>query len=161
MRVTLVGGANIIPGTSPRQIANQAVIEKLKAIDKERGIKHAPPKPLTTEQKKEQTDSLIWMNSLDALTAAPENANVRAGVLAIMATMPNAKVTHTTTAGQPTLTLADNWPELTEGLVESLVINASTGSPVALFNNNPGQPLNATYYHTFRVTLADIEAGKF
>ena len=78
-----------------------------------------------------------------------------------MATMPNVKVTHTTTAGQPTLTLADSWPELTEGLVESLVINASTGSPVALFNTNPGQPLNATYYHTFRVTLADIEAGKF
>ena len=153
--------ANIIPGTSPRQVANQAVIEKLKAIDKERGIKYAPPKPLTAEQKKEQADSLIWMNSLDALTAAPENANVRAGVLAIMATMPNVKVTHTTTAGQPTLTLADSWPELTEGLVESLVINASTGSPVALFNTSPGQPLNATYYHAFRVTLADIEAGKF
>ncbi len=102
------------------------------------------------------------MNSTDALTAAPEDPQVRAGVLRIMATMPNVKVTHTITAGQPTLTLADSWPLLdTSKLVESLVINANTGFPIAMFNTDPGQPLNATYYHTRRVTLADIEAGKF
>ena len=154
--------ANIIPGTNPYPGSKQAEIEKLKAIAKARGSKYVPPKPLTPEQQKEQADSFIWMNSVDALTAAPENANVRAGVLRIMATMPNVKVTHTSTAGQPTLTLADSWPNLTMGrLVESLVINASTGSPVAMFNSIPGQPLNSTYYHTSRVTLADIEAGKF
>lgn len=157
--------ANYIPGTNTNpdpSVPSQAEIEKIKAVDKAQHIKYTPPKPLTPEQLKEQTDSFIWMNSLYALTAAPENANVRAGVLAIMATMPNVKVTHTTTAGQPTLTLADSWPELAGGgLVESLVINASTGFPIALFNRDPGQPLNFTYYHTFRVTLADIEAGKF
>jgi hypothetical protein len=154
--------ANIIPGTKPDPAAKQAEIEKLKAIAKARGTKYVPPKPLTPEQQKEQADSYIWMNSVLALTAAPENAEVRAGVLRIMATMPNVKVTHTTTAGQPTLTLADSWPDLTMGsLVESLVINAGTGSPVAMFNRIPGQPLNSTYYHTSRVTLADIEAGKF
>ena len=151
--------ANFIPGTHPD--GSQAEIEKLKAVDKERGIRYTPPKPLTPEQRKEHTDNFIWMNSLDALTAAPENAQVRAGVLRIMATMPNVKVTRTTTAGQPTLTLADSWPELSDpGLVESLVINASTGFPVALFNRDPGQPLNATYYHTSRVTLAELAAGK-
>jgi hypothetical protein len=146
--------ANYIPGTNtnPDPAAPaRAEIEKIKAVDKAQHIKYTPPKPLTPEQQKEQTDSFIWMNSVDALTAAPENANVRAGVLVIMATMPNVKVTHTITAGQPTLTLADNWPELAEGrLVESLVINASTGLPIALFNSDPGQPLNSTYYHTFR-----------
>jgi hypothetical protein len=30
-----------------------------------------------------------------------------------------------------------------------------------LFNRDPGQPLNATYYHTSRVKLANIEAGRF
>lgn len=134
----------------------------LKAIDKERGTPYTPPKPLTPAQKQEQTDNFLWKNSLDALTAAPENPQVRAGVLRIMATMPNVKVTHTVTAGQSTLTLADSWPKLAHpGLVESLVINASTGFPVALFNADPGQPLNVTYYHSFRVTLANIEAGKF
>jgi len=102
--------ANFIPGTHPD--GSQAEIEKLKATDKAKGIPYTPPKPLTPEQQKEHTDNFIWMNSLDALTAAPENAQVRAGVLRIMATMPNVKVTPTTTAGQPTLTLADSWPEL-------------------------------------------------
>jgi hypothetical protein len=152
--------ANLVPGTQPD--SPQAAIEKLKALDKARHVKYTPPKPLTPSQKKEQTDNFIWMNSIDALTAAPGNAQVRAGVLRIMATMPNVKVTHSTTAGQPTLTVADSWPELADGkLVESLVINASTGFPVALFNTDPGQPLNATYYHVSRVTLANIEAGKF
>ena len=62
--------ANFIPGTHPD--GKQAAIEKLKAVDKAKGIRYTPPKPLTPEQKKEQTDNLIWMNSTDALTAAPE-----------------------------------------------------------------------------------------
>jgi hypothetical protein len=157
--------ANLIPGanqTKLEQQAQQIEIEKIKAVDKERGIPYSPPKPLTPAQKAEQTDNFIWMNSTDALMAEPDNPQVRAGVLRIMATMPNVEVTHTTTAGQPTLTLADSWPKLADpGLVESLVINARTGFPIAMFNRDPGQPLNVTYYHTFRVTLANIEAGKF
>ena len=152
--------ANLIPGAKPE--SPQAVIAQLKMIDKAQGIKYVPPKPLTPSQKQEQTDNFIWMNSLSALAAAPENPQVRSGVLAIMATMPNVKVTSTTTAGQPTLTVADSWPELTDGgLVESLVINASTGLPVAVRDADPGKPLDVTYYHSSRVTLADIEAGKF
>ena len=156
--------ANYAPGTRLRSVsaANSAVIAKLKAIDKAQHRKYTPPKPLTPAQRKEQTDSFIWMNSTDALTAAPGNSQVRAGVLAIMATMPNVKVAHTTTAGQPTLTLSDSWPKLADGaLVESLVINASTGAPIAMFNRDPGHPLNVTYYHSFRVTMASVEAGKF
>jgi len=96
--------------------------------------------------------------------ATPDNAEVRAdvNVLAIMATMPNVKVRHTITAGQPTLTLSDTWPLLdSSGYVESLVINASTGFPIAQSGNTPGYPLHVTYYHTHRVTLANVEAGKF
>ena len=155
--------ANLIPGIPQKTVQpNQNVIAKLKAIDKQRGIPYTPPKPLTPAQKQEQTDNLIWMNATDALTAAPGNPQVRAGVLRLMATMPKVEVTQTTTAGQPTLTLADSWPLLADpGLVESLVINASTGFPIAMFNRDPGQPLNVTYYHTSRVTLANVEAGQF
>jgi len=155
--------ANLIPGAPQNTAqANQDVIAKLKAIDKQRGIPYTPPKPLTPAQKQEQIDNFIWMNATDALTAAPGNPQVRAGVLRLMATMPKVEVTQTTTAGQPTLTLADSWPLLTDpGLVESLVINASTGFPIAMFNRDPGQPLNVTYYHTSRVTLANVEAGQF
>jgi hypothetical protein len=48
---------------------------------------------MTAAQKKESADSYIWMNSVDALTAAPDNAQVRAGVLDILATLPEVKVT--------------------------------------------------------------------
>jgi hypothetical protein len=153
--------ANLVPGApSTTAQAKQAEIEKLKAIAKEKHIKYTPPKPLTPEQKQEQTDNFIWMNSNYALTAAPENPNVRAGVLRIMATMPNVKVTHTTTAGQATLTLSDSWPKL-GGDTESLVINARTGLPIASSDSSPDMPSTSTYYHSFRVTLADVEAGKF
>ncbi|MGH3165155.1 MAG: hypothetical protein ACRDN0_04565 [Trebonia sp.] len=153
--------ANYIPGTKPGAGAKQAEIDKLKAVDKEKHIKYTPPKPLTPLQQKEQTDSFIWMNSVYALTAAPENPSVRAGVLDIMATMPNVKVTHTTTAGQPTLTLADSWPDLSGGDAETLVINASTGVPIAESDQGSGDPLTVTYFHASRVTLANVEAGKF
>lgn len=155
--------ANLIPG-APVNTARekQIAIEKLKAYDKEHHIKYTPPRPLTPAQKQEQTDNFIWMNATDALTAVPGNPQVRAGVLRLMATMPNVKVTQTTTAGQPTLTLTDSWPLLDHpAIVESLVINASTGFPVAMFNRQSGQPLNATYYHTSRVTLANVAAGQF
>jgi hypothetical protein len=151
--------ANYVPGTQPD--GSQAAIEKLKALDKARHIKYTPLKPLTPAQKKEQTDNFIWMNSGYALTAAPGDAQVRAGVLRIMATMPNVRVEHTTTAGQATLTLSDSWPKLAGGGTESLVVNASTGFPIASFDSGPGQPSASTYYHTSRVTLANVAAGKF
>jgi hypothetical protein len=158
--------ANFIPGIKPSKVypqaARKALIEKLKAVDNKRHVKYTPPKRLTPAQQKEQTDNLMWMNSFDALIAAPDNAKVRAGVLAIMATMPDVKVRHTITAGQPTLTLSDTWPLLdSSGYVESLVINASTGFPVAQLGNTPGHPLHVIYYHTHRVTLANVEAGRF
>jgi hypothetical protein len=150
--------ANIAPGTNPDPEGTK--IEKLKGLAKAQGKKYVPPKPLTPEQQKEITDNHIWTNAIDALIAAPENPQVRAGVLRIMATMPKVKVTKTTTTGQPTLTLVDSW-SLTGKPVEKLVIKASTGQPVALSSSGSDMPSSTTYYHNSRVTLADIEAGKF
>ncbi|KAB2352270.1 hypothetical protein [Actinomadura rudentiformis] len=151
--------ANIAPGTNPDP--ERTKIEKLKAVAKARGEKYVPPKPPTPEQQKEITDNHIWNNAIDALIAAPENPQVRAGVLRIMATMPKVKVTKTTTAGQPTLTLVDSWPNTSGKFVEKLVINAGTGHPVALSSSGSDVPSRTTYYHNSRVTLADIRAGKF
>ncbi|GIH26148.1 hypothetical protein Aph01nite_44580 [Acrocarpospora phusangensis] len=150
--------ANIAPGTNPD--AERTKIEKLKGLAKARGEKYVPPKPLTPEQQAEITDNHIWTNSIDALIAAPENPQVRAGVLRIMATMPNVKVTETTTAGQPTLTLVDSWSTVGE-FSETLIINAGTGQPVALSSSGSDTKSSMIYYHSSRVTLADVEAGKF
>ena len=157
--------ANYLGGKPPSATVNaqarQAEIEKLKAVDKEKHIKYTPPKPLTPQQKAEQTDNLIWMNSNYALTAAPENPNVRAGVLRILATMPNVKVTHTTTAGQATLTMSDSWPKLSGDDTESTVISASTGLPIATSDRGTGDPSSTFYYHPTRVSLAQVKAGRF
>ncbi|MFD0685736.1 hypothetical protein [Actinomadura fibrosa] len=151
--------ANLAPGTTNPDPERQK-IEKLKSLAKARGQKYVPPKPPTPEQQKEITDNHIWSNSVDALIAAPENPQVRAGVLRIMATMPKVRVTKTTTAGRPTLTLVDSWPT-TGKFTETLVISADTGRPVALSNRGSDVRPVTLYYHTSRVTLADIEAGKF
>ncbi|HEY2523026.1 MAG TPA: hypothetical protein VGJ19_23145 [Streptosporangiaceae bacterium] len=153
-----VGGK---PSATVNAQARQDEIEKLKAVAKEKHIKYTPPKPLNPAQKLEQTDNLIWMNSNFALTAAPENPNVRAGVLRILATMPNVKVTHTTTAGKATLTVSDSWPKLSGGDEESTVIDARTGLPIATSDSGAGQPASTFYYHPTRVSLAQVKAGKF
>ncbi|MEU6751168.1 hypothetical protein ABZ914_33570 [Spirillospora sp. NPDC046719] len=150
--------ANIAPGTNPDP--DRARIEKLKAIAKARGEKYVPPKPPTAAQQKEITDNHIWTNAVDALIAAPENTQVRAGVLRIMASMPKVRVTKTTTAGHPTLTLANGWPTA-GGSAEELVIDAGTGRPIAMTSSGSGVRPSTIYYHTSRVTLADIEAGRF
>lgn len=150
--------ASLPEGTKPDWERERA--ERLKNAAEERGEKYVPPKPLTPERKKQITDNHIWTNSIDALIAAPKNPQVRAGVLRIMATMPRVEVTKTTTAGQPTLTLEDTWPA-GGGIVETLIIDAATGQPVAVSSKAPDKPLRTIYYHTSRVTLADIKAGKF
>ncbi|GAA1795507.1 hypothetical protein [Actinomadura chokoriensis] len=153
--------ANLPPGTDleeAERASERTKMEKLKAAAKARGEKYVPPKPLTAEQQKAITDNHIWSNAIAALIAAPKNPQVRAGVLRIMATMPKVEVTKTTTAGHPTLTLIDTWAD-TGG--EKLVINARTGQPVALTSSAAGVPDRTMYYHTTRVKLADIKAGKF
>jgi hypothetical protein len=155
--------ANYPGGVAPAAppAPTKAEIEKIKAVDKAQGKPYTAPKPLTAAQKKEQTDNFIWMNATGALTAAPENAQVRAGVLKILATMPNVEVTHTVTAGQATLTMTDSWPTLDPGYLESWVINASDGFPVAQSGHGGGSPSQTTYYHVSRVTLAQVAVGKF
>jgi hypothetical protein len=149
--------AELAPGANPDQ-GERAKTEKLKALAKARGEKYAPPKPLTPQQQKEITDNHIWSNCIDALIAAPENPQVRAGVLRIMATMPKVEVTKTTTAGQPTLTLSDSWPSTG---TERLVIRAGTGRPVALSSDLKDMPPRTIYYHSSRVRVADVKAGRF
>jgi hypothetical protein len=150
--------ANLAPGADPDP--ERAKTEKLKGLAKARGEKYVPPKAPTREQQKEITDNHIWSNAIDALIAAPENPQVRAGVLRIMATMPKVKVTKTSTAGRPTLTLVDSWPTAGK-LLEKLVIDAGTGHPVALSSSGSGMSSSTSYYHTSRVTLAEVAAGKF
>lgn len=103
------------------------------------------------------TDNWIWGNSLDALMAGGGNPKVRAGVLRILANMPEVTIASGTTGGRSTISLTAGRPALTGDEVETLVIDARTGLPIQ-FTNNTGAKIT---YTATRVSLTDIAKGKF
>jgi hypothetical protein len=106
-------------------------------------------------------DNWVWEDSQDAIIAGAGEPQVRAGVLRILATLPDVTVKSGTSGGQPTLVLTAGPAELGDGYVEQLTINASTGIPMFFTGGEPGQTPAATVrYQVSRVTLSDIAAGK-
>jgi hypothetical protein len=107
-------------------------------------------------------DNWVWEDSQDAIIAGSGNAQVRAGVLRILATLPGVTVASGTSAGQPTLVLTAGSQEMGSGYTEQLTINATTGIPMSFQGGAPGQtPAASVTYQVTRVTLSDIAAGKF
>jgi hypothetical protein len=107
-------------------------------------------------------DNWVWEDSQDAILAGSGNPQVRAGVLRILATLPDVTVTPGISGGQSTLVLTAGAAELGDGYVERLTINATTGIPVSFTGGAPGLNSATTVsYQTSRATLSDIAAGKF
>lgn len=108
-------------------------------------------------------DNYIWMDSEDALQAGAGNAQVRAGVLRILSTLPGITVTHTQVAGQPALAItASGEPDLPANYHETITIDATTGIPISLVGGTDGAAPSVTVtYHVSRVTVSAIEAGRF
>jgi hypothetical protein len=107
-------------------------------------------------------DNWVWENSQDAIIAGSGEPQVRAGVLRILATLPDVIVTPGTSGGQPTLVLTAGTSEVGYGYTEQLTINATTGIPVSFASGAPGQtPTGTISYQVSRVTTSDIVAGKF
>jgi hypothetical protein len=107
-------------------------------------------------------DNYIWMDSVDALSAAGGNLKVRVGVLRILATLPEVTVTNGTAGGRATLTLTAKAPAMPDDYQEAVTIDAASGIPVSFAGGNPGQTPSVTVsYDVTRVTLADVAAGRF
>jgi hypothetical protein len=105
-------------------------------------------------------DNAIWENSPDALIGGAGNPQVRAGVLRLLAMIPEVTVAQTTTGGQPTLTLTAGPPAFPSGYHEHLTINANTGMPIQFVGGTSGQAPDVTVTYTVsRVTAANIAAG--
>ncbi len=126
-------------------------------LEKEKGIKVPFTMP-TGKSLREDIDSTIWDNSTDALSQGAGSPQVRAGVLRLLSTVPEVTVADSTTGGQPTLTLTALFAG--DGS-EVLTINAKTGMPISYASRLPGiKPVMDTF-QVSRVTMADVEAGKF
>ena len=126
-------------------------------LAKEKGVKIAWTMP-TGKVLQEDIDDTIWDNSFDALSEGAGSPQVRAGVLRLLSTVPEVTVTNSTTGGQATLTLTALFSGSDH---EVLTINATTGMPVGFASSLPGVKPVADTFQVSRVTMADVEAGKF
>ena len=131
----------------------------LEALLHEKGSKAVPQMPNGQALQNLVSDSL-WNNAVDALNWGAANPQIRAGVLRLLATIPQVTVAKSTVAGQPALTLTAG-PALNDGGSQVLTINARTGLPISWVVKLPQVKTSVTTYQVSRVTLAGVKAGKF
>jgi hypothetical protein len=107
-------------------------------------------------------DNWAWEDSQDAIIAGAGDPQVRAGVLQILAMLPDVTVAHGTSSdGQPTLVLTGGADEVGSGYQEQLTINAATGMPIGFVGGPPnGSPATQVDYQVARVTLSSVAAGQ-
>ena len=131
------------------------------ALEKAKGMK-APLTMPTGKTLQEDIDNSIWNNSMDALSAGAGNPQVREGVLRLLSTIPEVTVANSTTGGVATLTLTAGPALFGGGAEQVLTINAQTGMPIrSVFPAEGGVPSSVQTFQVSRVTMADIESGKF
>ena len=147
--------------------ARKKIWEKARAradeILKEKGAKfRLPANPPTGKTLRGYVDNYVWNNSVNALSSGAGDPRVRAGVLRLLSTISGVTVAHSTTSGQPTLTLTAG-PEVFDGSGEQvLTVSAKTGMPVkSVFPAEGNLALDVQTFQVSRVTLAGIEAGRF
>jgi hypothetical protein len=100
-------------------------------------------------------DGQIWSNSMDALVAGGGRPDVRAGVLELLATVPEVDVTDTTYDGHAALALRSR--VFPKGYEERIVIDATTGIPLAFTGGTAGEaPDVAMTYEIRRVSAGEI-----
>jgi hypothetical protein len=159
--------ANLDPGVKP-QSANETLAQleaksPTLAATLRRKLAEVRAKDAEQDTQPEMTqkNGLIWDNSMDALLAGAGDPQVRAGVLKLLATIPQIQVTQGTLNGQPTLVLTAALLSSTSGIYqEQLILNANTGIPVEMIGGNIGQTPGVTIDYTIsRVTVSSIESG--
>jgi hypothetical protein len=130
------------------------------AVMREKGIK-TPLEMPTGKTLQGQINNSVWINSTDALNWAGGDPEIRVGVLRLLSTVPEVTVANSVTDGQPTLTITAGPAVFGGSGSELLTVNATTGLPVRSVSTTPGVSPGVYTYQVSRVTLADINAGRF
>ncbi|WP_240521795.1 hypothetical protein [Amycolatopsis vastitatis] len=119
------------------------------------------PKPRPTGKDLENLiNNHLLSNAEHALFANAADAEVRAGVLKLYATIPDMIVGKTTVDGQAALTLTAP-PAILGGSTDVLTINADNGLPIREeITSAESSKRYVVNYKSSRVTLADVAAGK-
>jgi hypothetical protein len=130
-----------------------------RTLEREKGIK-TPLQMPTGQALQDQINNSLWTNATYALNWAGGDSEIRAGVLRLLSTISAVTVVHSTTGGQPTLTIKAGPAVFGGNGDEVLILNATTGMPVSSVSN-PGASAGVEDYRVSRVTLANIKAGRF
>ncbi len=147
--------AALTPGVNQQTIKPPAAV-LAKIEEAKRAPGYSPPSALESE------NNSIWMNSMDALVAGAGDPQVRAGVLDLLATIPQITITQGTLEGQPTMVLDYSSPAPPADYHEQLIISSVTGVPIELLGGQAGQaPETTSHYKISRVTVAGVETGSY
>ena len=131
-----------------------------RALMREKGIK-TPLKMPTGKALQDDIDNSLWTASTIALSWGAGDPEIREGVLRLVLTIPEVTVADSTTGGQPTLTITAGPAVFGGDGKQVLTISARTGIPVSSVVTGRGMRTSVETFQISRVTLADIEAGKF
>lgn len=129
-------------------------------LEKEKGMKAPIPMP-TGKLLQAEINNNLWTASTIALSWGAGDPEIRAGVLRLLSTIPQVTVANSTTDGQATLTITAG-PALFGGDGKQvLTVNAKTGMPISSVETGGGLPKAVETDQVSRVSLADVEAGRF
>jgi hypothetical protein len=130
---------------------------KLTAADKAAAAKAVREKlakagrRITPVSRRSQDNNRVWIGSMDALIEGAGDPQVRSGVMRLMTTMPEVKVTQ----GDGTLTLTQT--DFPDDYTEALVVDDRTGVITKMIGGTAGQePSVVVDYDIKRVTAADV-----
>lgn len=100
-------------------------------------------------------DNYLWGNCMDALEGGAGRADIRAGAMLALSTLPDAKVTQTTLHGKPVVQITNT--QFSDGYAETLDLDAQTGVLVHMAGGTVGKPdsVDVTYTVT-RVTAPSL-----
>lgn len=124
------------------------------------------PKPRPTGKELENLiDNHLWSNTTYALFSGAANAEVRAGVLKLLATIEEVTVAEADVDGQRALTVTANPAILGGNASAVLTLNADDGLPIrdeVFPAEDSPQPSKyaVVKYKSSRVNLADVAAGR-
>jgi hypothetical protein len=164
--------ANLDPGVKPQTIdPHETIAQETAGVPAamrqqlEQKLKQVQANDAAQDVQSEMTqeNGMIWDNSMDALLAGAGDPQVRAGVLKLLATVPQIQATQSTLDGQPTLDLTASLLSSKSGIYqEQLILNANTGIPLEMIGGNVGQTPSVTVDYTIsRVTVSSIENGTY
>jgi hypothetical protein len=130
-------------------------------LEKEKGMKTAIPMP-TGKLLQQDIDNTLWTASTIVLSWGAGDPQIRVGVLRLLSTLPQVTVADSTTDGQPTLTITAGPALFGAGSGDQvLTVSAKTGIPISSVESGGGLPTAVETDQVSRVTVADIQAGKF